>query len=68
MQQQFTRGLGLMVLEIAVRVFVNVRVVEKNLVVFDAGVGIGDLALPARNAFTSIPCKTIPASKVSRMW
>ena len=35
-QQQFARRFGLMVLDVAVRVFVYVRVVKKNLLVFNA--------------------------------
>jgi hypothetical protein len=44
-QQKFPDGLGLVILEIALRVFVNVRVVEKNLVALHAGEGIPDLPL-----------------------
>ena len=44
MQQQFARGLGLVILEIAVRILVNVRVVQKDLVVLHAREGVADLA------------------------
>src|ERR1035438_1131056 len=42
-QQQLTGRLGLMVLEVAVGVFVNVGVVEINLVIFDARKSIAKL-------------------------
>ena len=40
-----------MVLAVALRVFVNVRVVEKDLVFLDAGKGVGDLALAGAQGF-----------------
>ena len=51
MQEQFARGLGLVILQIAVRVFVNVRVVEPDLVLFHARKGVGDLPLAGTQRF-----------------
>ena len=44
-QEQFARRFGRVVLEVAVRVFVNVRVVQPDLVLLDAREGVGDLSL-----------------------
>ena len=43
-QQEFAGGLGLVVLQVAVGVFVDVGVVEADLAIFDAGEGVADLA------------------------
>src|SRR5207245_8019480 len=43
-QQQFAKSFGLMILDIAVRVFINVRIVQVDLAILDAGKGIADLA------------------------
>jgi hypothetical protein len=43
-QQQFADRLRGVVLEIAERVFIDVRVIKKDLVIFDAGKGVSDLA------------------------
>ena len=56
-----------MILEVAVRVFVDVRVMEKDLVVFHAGKGIGDLAFAGAQRLDLSAVQNDPASKVSRM-
>ena len=43
-QQQFSRRLGLMILQIAVRIFVNVRIVKPDLVLLDSRKRVGDLS------------------------
>ena len=43
-QQELAHGLGLMVLQIAVGVLVNVRVVKIDLIVLHARKGVADLA------------------------
>lgn len=43
-QEEFARGFRGVILDVAVRVFVNVGVVEVNLAVFDPRKGVADLA------------------------
>ena len=50
-QQQFADGFGHVVLAVALRVFVNVRVVEIDLVFFHAGEGVADLAFAGAEGF-----------------
>ena len=45
MQEQFARSFGRMVLEVAVGIFVDVRVVEPDFIVFDPRESVTDLAL-----------------------
>jgi hypothetical protein len=45
-QQKFARRFGLMILDVAVGVFVDVSIVKKNFIVFDPGKCIADLPLP----------------------
>jgi hypothetical protein len=51
-----------MILAVALSIFVDVGIMKEGFVVLDSGKGVGDLRLPARKAFTSVPCKTMPAS------
>src|ERR1022692_4054881 len=51
MKQQFARGLRLMVLKVAVRILVDMGVVQENLGAFDTGERIADLALPGAKGF-----------------
>src|SRR5689334_1565758 len=51
MQQQLARGLRFVILQVAVRVFIDMRVVKKDLVVLDASEGIADLAFPSAQRF-----------------
>ena len=44
-QKQFSRRLGFVILDVAVRIFVNVRVVEPRFVFLDAREGVGNLPL-----------------------
>jgi len=67
-EQQFADGLGLMVLEIAVRVFVNVRVVEKHLRVLDAGEGVADLPLAGAQGLDLSTAQGDARLEGSRMW
>ena len=67
MQEELARGFGQVVLDIAKAVFVDMRVVKKGLVVFDAGEGVAKLSFAGTKGLTSVPLRTMPASKVSRM-
>lgn len=51
MEEEFARGLGIVVEEVAVAVFVDVRVVKEDLVVVDASEGIADLAFAGAQGF-----------------
>ena len=50
-EEEFAGGFGLVVLEVAVGVFVDVGVVEEDFVVIDASKGVGDLAFAGAKCF-----------------
>jgi len=50
-EEELARGLGLVILAVALGVFVNVDIVKKDLVILDAGEGIGDLAPAGAEGF-----------------
>ena len=51
MQQQLALGLGLVIGGVAVRVFIDVRVVQPDLVVLHAGESIPNLSLAGAEGF-----------------
>ena len=66
MEEQFPRCFGHVILEIAVRVFINVHVIEPDFVLFHAGESIGDLAFACAERFYFRAEEDVPASNVSR--
>ena len=57
-----------MVIDVAVRVLVDVRVVQPDLLVFDACKGVPDLTFARAQGLDLSAVEDRPASNVSMMW